>query len=139
MQNMLLLGQGQWQSLIDKKNYVFNLTKLWEEENNDVFHAYRKLLRYASDFITDPSKGFPQLVHANITIPLTLFSQLGHNMGVIHDAIVAYYFYNSTGNFEMARQMIIRIETLWPIEQKWTLQVDLLGMLAAVRDALGAS
>jgi len=136
MQNFALLSRGQWEAVAAKKNFVFNLTKLWLDGNNDIFHDYRKAVRYAVEFITSTWGGFPQIVVGNITGPLQVFNQLGHDMGVIHDAIVAFDFYNKTGNFPMAQQKIALIETLWPIEQKWVQQVDLLGQVQAVINAL---
>jgi len=139
MQNFALLSRGQWESLAAKKNGVFNLTKLWIERNNDIYHDYRKLARYAVNFITSSTQGFPQLVIGNITAQLNIFGQLGHDMGAIHDAIVAYYYYNSTGNFRMAEEKIALIEKLWPIQQQWTIRVNLLGQIQTVLDNLLAA
>lgn len=35
--------QGQWKSLYVKKNPIFNLTAIWEDQNHDIFHDYRKV------------------------------------------------------------------------------------------------
>jgi len=120
-QNIALLGKGQWKSLYEKKDKIFNLTSIWLPKEHSEFHDYRKLLGYAIALI-DPQfedLGFPEILQANVSSQVDIGNDLDHRQGILNDLIVGYYFYEQHGDKVSAQRNLDQIKVLWPQLQQW--------------------
>ena len=85
-QNLALLGRGIVSNLISGYGPFVNLTDIWEKENHDKFHDYRKLLRsfiFVANNFNNIFKNRPQL---------GTLSDAYTNIGKLNDLINKYNY-----------------------------------------------
>jgi len=102
------------------KNYVewLNLTQIYGDATQLVFHAYRKLIRgvnSVSDFASEIYIANATCVKGSLSTTNSFFGLIGK----VHDQITAYDYYMSNNETTLAAQEIVTIDQMWGSLQQW--------------------
>jgi len=138
LQNLARLVRGQFETLLDWAPGIFNLSSVWEEDQHERFHDYRKLARYATYLIdpNPPDASFPEVLTRSVNTQINFSWQLQHEMGRLNDLIVGYHLYESFGNKTLAEERLNTIKRQYPLLQEYAAKGDWLGTLQFILDSL---